>query len=537
MYKVSFSKIFSLSIFWSLLVICAMAQTSSYFLHTVKEGETLATIAKENKTTVGTLIRLNGYNAKSVLRKGKSIKIPMTEATESAKTIDTPIAAPINATVIAPKNTSTAPTTDESDNYSTDTIKEGETLSAIAKANSTTVGDIMRLNGMNTKSILKVGAEIKLPKKGEKIPVNTNIVAEKTTTPVPVAKPVITAPVVTESTSEEQTGFTLHTIKAGETLSTIAKANKTKVGDIMRLNGMNTKSILKAGASIKIPSKDVKTEVIVPEKEVVVAMKTVPVVKEEERQTPDITIPNTKTLPIEYTVAKGDNLYRLSKTYKTTEAQLMKWNGMKNDLIRPGQIIIVGQDSSAELAIPERKPNKSTYTPAVNKPKKSLPFVARDTTKVVKDSTVIVMEDTDVMMKPRNVKFTARDTTTQTQTREMSVVADPPPIAKYARFVNEEGFYAGYFNRKNISNNSTTGDGGTFKSTSGWNDKKFYILINDINQGTIVRITANNKSVCAKVMGPLPNIKEDLGLVARLNAAAADALGIQDAKFSVLVNY
>jgi len=78
---------------------------------------------------------------------------------------------------------------------------------------------------------------------------------------------------------------------------------------------------------------------------------------------------------------------------------------------------------------------------------------------------------------------------------------------------------------------------GIFKSSSGWNDKKYYILVNDINQGTIVRITANHKSICAKVVGPLPNIKEDTGLFARINTAAADALGIQDTGFGVVINY
>ena len=59
--------------------------------------------------------------------------------------------------------------TAQSIDYSTHVIKEGETLSALAKQNGTTVGDIMRLNKMDSKSILKVGEKIKIPAKGVKI--------------------------------------------------------------------------------------------------------------------------------------------------------------------------------------------------------------------------------------------------------------------------------------------------------------------------------------------------------------------------------
>jgi len=49
------------------------------------------------------------------------------------------------------------------------TVKPGETLSLLAKRYHTTVGDIMRLNGMNTKSILRVGEKIKIPAPNEKV--------------------------------------------------------------------------------------------------------------------------------------------------------------------------------------------------------------------------------------------------------------------------------------------------------------------------------------------------------------------------------
>jgi hypothetical protein len=63
-------------------------------------------------------------------------------------------------------------------------------------------------------------------------------------------------------------------------------------------------------------------------------------------------------------------------------------------------------------------------------------------------------------------------------------------------------------------------------------------LINDIAPETIVRITApNNKSVCAKVLGPLQETKGGSGLLLRMSNSAASALGIIDTRFTVTVTH
>lgn len=98
------------------------------------------------------------------------------------------------------------------------TVKSGETLSAIARDYGTTVGDIMRLNGMNADSKLIVGERIQIPPSGK------TILRGRT-----------------------------HTIQSGETLSAIAQQYGTTVGDIMRLNGMNADSKLVIGEVINIP--------------------------------------------------------------------------------------------------------------------------------------------------------------------------------------------------------------------------------------------------------------------------------------------
>jgi hypothetical protein len=105
---------------------------------------------------------------------------------------------------------------------------------------------------------------------------------------------------------------------------------------------------------------------------------------------------------------------------------------------------------------------------------------------------------------------------------------------------NDEGYFAHtyYMRIKDRAYQAITGDASIFKTISGWNDRKFYVLINEIIPGTIVRITtANKKSVCAKVLGPLPETQGAAGLVIRMNNAAASALGVDDQRFVVTITY
>ncbi len=86
---------------------------------------------------------------------------------------------------------------------------------------------------------------------------------------------------------------------------------------------------------------------------------------------------------------------------------------------------------------------------------------------------------------------------------------------------------------------SATGLAGTFKSTSGWQDGKYYALMNNTPVGTIVRVDdpSTGKTIYAKVLGQLPDMKESAGLAIRISNAAAAELGEGEGKFNVEVKY
>jgi len=102
----------------------------------------------------------------------------------------------------------------------------------------------------------------------------------------------------------------------------------------------------------------------------------------------------------------------------------------------------------------------------------------------------------------------------------------------------EEGYFAGLFSKqkKLASFETLEGTASVFKSVSGWEDKKFYILTNQLPIGTIVRITtADFKSICAKVISSLPDVSNSIQY--RLSDAAAAILGITNKTFKISVTY
>ncbi|HEV7781256.1 MAG TPA: hypothetical protein VGO58_08310, partial [Chitinophagaceae bacterium] len=122
---------------------------------------------------------------------------------------------------------------------------------------------------------------------------------------------------------------------------------------------------------------------------------------------------------------------------------------------------------------------------------------------------------------------------------------DPPPVIKETRMPSMEGqgYFQTHFEQQvrisPVSKNETV-TSGIFKTTSGWQDAKYYLLIDKVAPGTIIKIVnpTNNKIVYAKVLGEMSGIRQNEGLNIRISNAAASALAITEQdKFIVKVNY
>ena len=289
-----------------------------------------------------------------------------------------------------------------------------------------------------------------------------------------------------------QDDYLVHTVKSGESLSAIAKHFHTTTGDIMRLNGMNTKSILKIGAKIKIPpavSAKAATETATTTAPEPVAV-AIPVPAAPKKET-------GTSQPIVHTVGEKETLYGIGKKYKVSVPQISSWNNLKTTNIHKGQHLIVGYMTVG-----------NAETVPVNN---SAAADTKVTPQVIAAPAVI-----------------APQTSTSIPVKKVET-----PAAQNGGS-NDEGVFASFYQKvgKELS-----GAAATFKTASGWLDKKYYVLMNNVTEGTVVKVASNNKTVYAKVLGPLPDIKEDSGLLVRISNAAAASLGISDNKFPVTIHY
>jgi len=220
-----------------------------------------------------------------------------------------------------------------------------------------------------------------------------------------------------------------------------------------------------------------------------------------------------KGTPVYYRAGDKENLGRVGAANKVPVENLRSWNNLSGDNLSSGKKLIVGFLTSGELASLKETEIKT------DKPVD----VKEDESKVKKDEA-----KTNTIVKEE----TKKTEPIYAQVKEEIKTADI-----------EEGFFKSFFNQqikiKPVSREETV-TSGIFKTIYGWRDKKYFMLIDKVEPGTIVKITnpSNNKVVYAKVLYGMEGIRQNLGLDIRISNAAADALGISDTdKFIVKVNF
>lgn len=135
------------------LAIADPSTFSSFIRHTVKPGETLASIAKNFKITRANLADANGLKTTAKLQRGMSLLVPgaPAAAVTSARTTAPAAAAPAESKA---KATSTAPAKPV-----TYRVKAGDTLFGIAKQFDVTIEEIKRWNKLSG-SALGIGDKL-----------------------------------------------------------------------------------------------------------------------------------------------------------------------------------------------------------------------------------------------------------------------------------------------------------------------------------------------------------------------------------------
>lgn len=152
------------------------------------------------------------------------------------------------------------------------TVKRGDTLWGIAKKFGVTVSAVANANNIRNPNLIYVGEVFIIP----------------------------------HMTSAESFGYTLYTVRRGDTLWGISRKFGTSINSIVALNGIENPNLIYAGEVFKIPYARSEQAVI-------------------------------------YTVKRGDTLWGISRKFGTTVENLVKLNFVKNpNLIYVGEKLIIG---------------------------------------------------------------------------------------------------------------------------------------------------------------------------------------------------
>jgi hypothetical protein len=243
-------------------------------------------------------------------------------------------------------------------------------------------------------------------------------------------------------------------------------------------------------------------------------------------------------IPIYHMVEEKEWMIKVSSIYNDVPiTSLEKWNKIKRDEVKKGTPLIIGflkvktdlsplamgistnpaaGTTAVDLQTKSSKPDDPAASPVAGKP------VAVNTTA----SSVQTPAKTVLPVVPASTAGTA----------PVIPAGNPQErVNNYAATHSNGGFFSIDYNG---TGKSVSGMAGTFKSTSGWTDGKYYALMNGIAVGMIVRISGTNgKTVYAKVLGQLPDMKESAGLLIRMSNAASAELGLGEGKFPVDIKY
>jgi membrane-bound lytic murein transglycosylase D len=181
--------------------VASVASSSSYILHTVRKGETLASIGRRYRTSPEEITDVNGFKRNQTLAVGWKIKVPAKTGSVQAK--GTKASAPVVAKEEKPVK------------Y---VVRKGDSIWQIAGRHNTTVKEIQAFNRLKGSS-LHTGQVLLIP-------------------------PSQAACAVAQTKN--------YTVKGGETPFMIAKKHEMEIGDFLKINNLTPHSTIFPGQTLLV---------------------------------------------------------------------------------------------------------------------------------------------------------------------------------------------------------------------------------------------------------------------------------------------
>jgi len=307
--------------------------------------------------------------------------------------------------------------------------------------------------------------------------------------------------------------YLTHTVAPKESWYSIGKLYNILPKELAPFNSVALEKPLNIGQQVKIPLKDINFS-------------------QDGRKAPDEVF-----VPVYHIIQDKEWLYRISVNHNKVPVEtLEKWNSITKDEAKAGTPLIIGylkvKTTSSLAKTANHKPPvsdvatiKETVIAEKKEDDQKLPGVVAKREEVKLPPPVEPKKEEAKLPPPVETKKVE-----VTPSNEMKSV-DPKTPANF-----KGGYFKTHFEQKG---KEAYGVSGVFKSTSGWNDGKYYALMNGVPVGTVVKVNfpSTNKAIFAKVLGQLPDMRESSGLTIRISDAAAAELGAGNNKFTVDVRY
>lgn len=298
-----------------------------------------------------------------------------------------------------------------------------------------------------------------------------------------------------------------HAVASGQGLYSVGRLYNVSPKSIAAFNKIDLNKGLEIGQVIRIPLTDT-----------------------------NFTQKNNKGVPLYYTVGPSEGLLKVSSVNnKVTMQKLRDWNGLKSDALQVGQKLVVGYLVSKEMqalaasnSLPKTTPVKPEEKPVARTEPAEEKTVAKTQPVTTAQQPPVTPKEEPRKEEPKKEEPRKAEPVTRQETMPVNTAQG------YFR-----SFYEQQVKQKPVSKNTTV-TAGIFKTASGWEDAKFYLLIDGVATGTIVQLINpdNNKAIYAKVLGEMNGIRQNQGLGIRISNAGAAALGVADVeKFIVKMAY
>jgi membrane-bound lytic murein transglycosylase D len=300
-----------------------------WIVHTVKRGETLASIATRYGITVDVLKEANRLVPARRLSVGKQIVIPVPRGSDRFASL---VAASAHMEAAREggrhqvDRTRVAKALSRAAHHASDqpkgttrivyTVKKGDTIGHIAEWFDCRAADIRNWNDIAYGSRIRVGQELEIFVEGDGASykrIDEMTFAQKES----LGKKA--KPSSASASSENGAGYE---VKAGETLESIARDHGVSIDQLKRWNKLRTSRIM-AGHRLVIHESAGHMQLVKPNEKPLAAGK---------KSDPKATV---------YIVKKGDTLWDIAKAFAVSTSELKEWNDLGRNKIVAGQELVI----------------------------------------------------------------------------------------------------------------------------------------------------------------------------------------------------